>query len=104
MVLGVVAGRQPIPFASRDSSSGRRYRALYASRQQRLEIMRQLALMRVDLSDTNFAANTSLGTLVAQCQALLDGAPNQTLQLTVVEFVQGAPAETSASGIAVSDR
>ena len=75
-----------------------------ASRQQRLEIMRQLALMRVDLSDANFATNAGLGTLVAQCQALLDGAPNQTLQLTVVEFVQGAPALASTSGIAVAER
>ena len=75
-----------------------------ASRHQRLEILRQLALMRVDLSDTNFAANASLGSLVAQCQALLDGAPNQTLRLTVVEFVQGYPALTTARGSAVAER
>ncbi len=75
-----------------------------ASRQQRLEIMRQLAQIRVDLSDANFATNAGLGTLVAQCQALLDGAPNQTLQLTVVEFVQGAPALASTSGAAVVER
>ena len=75
-----------------------------ASQHQRLEIIRQLALMRVDLSDTNFAANASLGTLISQCQALLDGAPNQILQLTVVEYVQTVPPVTSASGASAVNR
>ena len=75
-----------------------------ASQHQRLEIMRQLALMRVDLSDTNFDTNSSLSTLISQCQALLDGAPNQILQLTAVEYVQALPPVTSASGIAAVKR
>ena len=75
-----------------------------ASQHQRLEIIRQLALMRVDLSDSNFDANTGLTTLISQCQALLDGAPNQILRLTVVEYVQGVPPVTSRSGMAVANR
>ena len=71
---------------------------------QRLEIMRQLALMRVDLSDKYFDNNASLSTLISQCQALLDSAPNQTLQLTAVEYVQSLPPVTSASGLAVANR
>ncbi len=75
-----------------------------ASQHQRLEIIRQLALMRVDLSDSNFDANTGLTTLISQCQALLDGAPNQILRLTLVEYVQGVPPVTSRSGMAVANR
>jgi len=75
-----------------------------ASQHQRLEIMRQLALMRVDLSDTNFDTNSSLSTLITQCQALLEGAPNQTLQLTAVEYVQALPPVASANGLAVAKR
>ena len=74
------------------------------SQNQRLEIMRQLALMRIDLSDTNFDTNSSLTSLISQCQALLLGAPNQILQLTAVEYVQGLPAVTSASGTAAVKR
>ena len=75
-----------------------------ASQHQRLEIMRQIALMRVDLSDINFETNSSLSTLISQCRALLEGAPNQTLQLTVVEYVQASPPLTSDSGLAVANR
>ena len=74
------------------------------SRNQRLEIMRQLALMRVDLSDTDFESNTSLNTVISQCQALLDGAPDRTLQLTVVEYVQTLPPVASSRGSAVVNR
>ncbi len=75
-----------------------------ASQHQRLEIIRQLALMRVDLSDTNFDANASLNTLIAQCQALLNGAPNRILRLTLVEYVQGEPSVISVGGTAAANR
>ncbi len=75
-----------------------------ASRHQRLEIIRQLALLRVDLSDTNFDANAGLNALISQCQALLDGAPNQILRLTVVEYVQGVAPVLSANGLVVANR
>jgi ABC-type transporter Mla MlaB component len=72
------------------------------TRRKRFELMRQLAQLRVDLSDADLKKNASLQTLIDQCHALLDSSPNQRLYLTVVEFVQDRPLELSARGLAAA--
>lgn len=74
--------------------------------QRRRELIRAIALMRIDLTLDQQSLENSVDALRVQAQALLDTAPDQVLHLTLVEFpgVGESARVASAPALAVASR
>jgi hypothetical protein len=70
--------------------------------QQRLAILRRLALLHIDLSQPNPAESAQVDEFLLEAKTLLASAPKQRLVLTLVEFRPSASSSSAPSPAAPS--